>query len=140
MRPPRVPMEPSCALPIRVRMDAISNLAGWLNRRWWGKPFAWLIYGVFAVFTAVCAVVALAGELFLLAIPVAAVYGLVHGGGGSTGSRCDPSYKGACLDPDAADYDCAGGTGDGSKYTGAVRIVGDDHYGLDRDGNGYGCE
>jgi hypothetical protein len=55
-------------------------------------------------------------------------------------SECDPSYSGACLDPYASDYDCEGGSGDGPSYTGAVAVVGDDHYGLDADGDGYGCE
>jgi hypothetical protein len=55
-------------------------------------------------------------------------------------SECDPSYSGACLDPYASDYDCEGGSGDGPSYTGPVAVVGDDHYGLDADGDGYGCE
>jgi endonuclease YncB( thermonuclease family) len=55
-------------------------------------------------------------------------------------SNCHPSYKGACLDPSASDYDCAGGSGNGPAYTGFVRVVGDDEYGLDADGDGYGCE
>jgi endonuclease YncB( thermonuclease family) len=55
-------------------------------------------------------------------------------------SNCHPSYKGACLDPSAYDYDCAGGSGDGPAYTGFVRVVGDDEYGLDADDDGYGCE
>lgn len=55
-------------------------------------------------------------------------------------SECDPNYEGACLDPYAADYDCEGGSGDGPEYTGPVVVVGDDHYGLDADGDGYGCE
>jgi hypothetical protein len=55
-------------------------------------------------------------------------------------SECDPSYSGACLDPYASDYDCEGGSGDGPSYTGAVAVVGDDHYELDADSDGYGCE
>jgi hypothetical protein len=55
-------------------------------------------------------------------------------------SECDPSYSGACLDPYASDYDCEGGSGDGPSYTGAVAVVGDDHYELDADDDGYGCE
>lgn len=55
-------------------------------------------------------------------------------------SECDPSYTGACLDPYASDYDCEGGSGDGPLYTGAVVVVGDDHYELDADSDGYGCE
>jgi endonuclease YncB( thermonuclease family) len=53
---------------------------------------------------------------------------------------CHPSYKGACLDPNASDYDCAGGSGNGPEYTGPVRVVGYDQFGLDADGDGYGCE
>jgi len=55
-------------------------------------------------------------------------------------SECDPNYVGACLDPYASDYDCEGGSGDGPNYTGPVTVVGSDHYGLDADGDGYGCE
>jgi predicted Rdx family selenoprotein len=56
------------------------------------------------------------------------------------GSDCDPNYEGACLDPNAYDYDCEGGSGDGPEYTGPVEVVGDDPYDLDRDGDGYGCD
>jgi hypothetical protein len=56
-------------------------------------------------------------------------------------SNCHPSYRGACLDPSASDYDCAGGSGDGPLYAGFVRVVGYDEYdGLDGDGDGDGCE
>jgi hypothetical protein len=54
--------------------------------------------------------------------------------------KCHPSYKGACLDPLASDYDCAGGSGNGPKYTGVVRVVGTDVFRLDADGDGLGCE
>jgi uncharacterized low-complexity protein len=54
--------------------------------------------------------------------------------------RCHPSYKGACLDPKASDYDCLGGSGNGPKYTGRVRVVGPDVFRLDADGDGWGCE
>ena len=54
--------------------------------------------------------------------------------------RCHPSYRGACLDPNASDYDCIGGSGNGPKYTGTVRVVGPDVFGLDRDGDGWGCD
>jgi len=54
-------------------------------------------------------------------------------------SRCDPNY-GGCV-PIASDVDCAGGSGNGPAYVdGPVRVIGDDIYGLDRDGDGYGCE
>jgi hypothetical protein len=55
-------------------------------------------------------------------------------------ANCDPNYTGACLDPNASDYDCVGGSGNGPKYTGTVTVVGYDHYGLDSDGDGVGCE
>jgi endonuclease YncB( thermonuclease family) len=51
---------------------------------------------------------------------------------------CHPSYKGSCLDPNASDYDCEGGSGNGPLYTGRVQVVGKDVYGLD--GDGIGCE
>jgi hypothetical protein len=60
---------------------------------------------------------------------------------GSSGSKCDPNYQGACLDPNASDYDCAGGSGNGPRYVqGPIRVVGNDHFGLDRDGDGIACE
>jgi hypothetical protein len=61
-------------------------------------------------------------------------------GGGGGGDGCDPNYAGGCLDPSSYDYDCAGGSGDGPDYTGRVRVVGDDHFDLDRDGDGIACD
>jgi len=56
------------------------------------------------------------------------------------GPSCDANYSGACV-PVASDVDCAGGSGNGPEYvSGPVTVVGDDIYGLDRDGNGTGCE
>ena len=55
------------------------------------------------------------------------------------GRNCDPNYSG-CLNPNASDYDCRGGSGDGALYTGPVTVKGDDHYGLDADGDGVGCD
>lgn len=52
--------------------------------------------------------------------------------------NCTPGYK-PCL-PRASDYDCYGGTGNGPKYTGKVKVKGRDIYGLDSDGDGIGCE
>jgi hypothetical protein len=60
--------------------------------------------------------------------------------GGGNRDDCDPNYEGACLDPNSTDYDCEGGSGDGPDYTGPVTVVGDDHFGLDRDGDGSACE
>lgn len=55
-------------------------------------------------------------------------------------SGCDPNYAGPCV-PVASDVDCAGGSGNGPAYVrGPVTVVGSDIYGLDRDGDGVGCE
>lgn len=52
---------------------------------------------------------------------------------------CDPNYSG-CV-PIASDVDCASGSGNGPAYTsGPVEVIGSDIYGLDRDGDGWGCE
>jgi hypothetical protein len=56
-----------------------------------------------------------------------------------TGGGCDPNYSG-CLNPNATDYDCSGGSGDGPLYTRTVTVRGDDHYDLDADDDGIGCE
>jgi hypothetical protein len=43
--------------------------------------------------------------------------------------------------PVASDVDCASGSGNGPAYLdGTARVVGDDIYGLDRDGDGDACE
>lgn len=55
-----------------------------------------------------------------------------------TTPNCTAGYS-PCLPP-ASDYDCAGGSGDGPRYTGFVRVTGSDPYGLDADNDGYGCE
>jgi hypothetical protein len=56
------------------------------------------------------------------------------------GSGCDPNYSGACV-PVASDVDCAGGSGNGPAYVdGPVRVVGNDIYDLDRDGDGIACD
>jgi len=57
----------------------------------------------------------------------------------SGSSGCDPNYSG-CV-PIASDVDCSGGTGNGPEYVdGPVKVIGDDIYGLDRDGDGTGCD
>lgn len=57
----------------------------------------------------------------------------------SVPSGCDPNYSG-CV-PIASDVDCAGGSGNGPAYVqGPVSVIGVDIYGLDRDGDGIGCE
>jgi resuscitation-promoting factor RpfB len=58
--------------------------------------------------------------------------------GGGGGGSCTPGYS-PCLPP-ASDYDCAGESGDGPKYTGVVTVTGSDPYGLDADNDGTGCE
>ncbi|BBZ08780.1 hypothetical protein MDOR_29490 [Mycolicibacterium doricum] len=55
-------------------------------------------------------------------------------------SSCDSNYSGVCV-PIDSDVDCAGGSGNGPSYvSGPVTVVATDVYGLDRDGNGTGCE
>jgi len=58
----------------------------------------------------------------------------------ATKAKCHPSYKLRCLKPNASDYDCRGGSGNGPYYTGLVRVVGPDVFRLDADGDGWGCE
>ena len=56
-------------------------------------------------------------------------------------SNCHPSYPGACLDPTASDYDCAGGSGNGPKYvSGPVQVRSPDPFDLDSNSDGIGCE
>jgi hypothetical protein len=58
---------------------------------------------------------------------------------GTKAGKCDPNYTG-CV-PIAADVDCAGGSGDGPAYVqGPIHVIGNDIYGLDRDGDGIACE
>jgi hypothetical protein len=57
-----------------------------------------------------------------------------------TKPRCHPSYKLKCLKPNAYDYDCIGGRGNGPLYTGLVKVVGPDVFRLDADHDGWGCE
>jgi hypothetical protein len=54
---------------------------------------------------------------------------------------CDPSHPDVCLDPNAEDYDCAGGSGNGPEYVdGPIRVRPPDPFDLDREGDGWGCE
>ncbi|WP_433320629.1 G5 domain-containing protein [Micromonospora sp. CA-269861] len=54
-------------------------------------------------------------------------------------SKCDPNYSG-CV-PIASDVDCAGGGGNGPAYVrGPIRVIGNDIYDLDRDGDGIACD
>jgi len=57
-------------------------------------------------------------------------------------ANCDPCYPDVCIPIEADDYDCYGGPGDGPNYIrGPVRVVcHPDPHGLDRDGDGWGCE
>ena len=53
--------------------------------------------------------------------------------------RCDPNYS-PCV-PIDSDVDCEGGRGNGPSYVrGPVKVVRTDVYGLDRDGDGTGCD
>ena len=61
-----------------------------------------------------------------------------HDFGAGASRICTRGYS-PCLPP-ASDYDCRGGSGNGPKYTGPVRVTGSDPYHLDRDRDGKGCE
>ena len=55
--------------------------------------------------------------------------------------NCDPSYPDVCIPVGAADYDCAGGTGNGPNYIqGPIRVLPPDPHSFDGDGDGVGCE
>ena len=55
-------------------------------------------------------------------------------GGNSTGAGCEPGYS-PCL-PRVADLNCS----DIPASKKPIRVTGSDPYGLDGDGDGYGCE
>ena len=79
-------------------------------------------------------------RLILISIALAGVAAVpTEASSAVTKRKCDPNYRGACLRPNVSDYDCAGG--DGPYYVqGPISVVGDDHYALDRDGDGVACE
>ena len=79
--------------------------------------------------------ITVAAAAAVLALPVAA-----NAGAQPTGQKCHPSYKLKCLKPNAYDYDCIGGRGNGPLYTGLVKVVGRDVFRLDADDDGWGCE
>jgi len=59
--------------------------------------------------------------------------------------NCEPSYTNVCIPVGSADYDCAGGSGNGPNYiSGPVYVRHDvenpDPHGLDKDKDGVGCE
>jgi hypothetical protein len=63
--------------------------------------------------------------------------------GGGGGSDCTAGYSPCLVYHGGADYDCAGGSGDGPYYTEpgvTYTVTGSDPYGLDGDNDGLGCE
>ena len=80
--------------------------------------------------------------LFLAFVAFAACVAVAHASPASSAAKrkCHPSYKLKCLDPRASDYDCIGGSGNGPRYTGLVKVVGPDVFRLDADHDGWGCE
>jgi hypothetical protein len=117
------------------------------------EAWAWMRHRVSAVGLVVTGAFSIGAALAVLAVVVGIGYGIVTGlagdevekassasGSAVSDERCDPNYEGECLDADASDYDCAGGSGDGPEYAGPVEVVGSDPYGLDRDGDGFACE
>lgn len=89
-------------------------------------------------------VLATAGAAAAVALPVSAVTAAT-GNAGPTATaakkKCHSSYRGRCLKPNASDYDCAGGSGNGPYYVrGPFQVVGSDPYRLDSDHDGTACE
>jgi hypothetical protein len=81
----------------------------------------------------------------LITIAIAAVVALPVAANSAAGPtrtarKCHPSYKLKCLKPNAYDYDCIGGSGNGPLYIGLVKVVGPDVFRLDADHDGWGCE
>jgi hypothetical protein len=66
-----------------------------------------------------------------VAIAVLALVGFVTQKSSSSSTQCNPNYE-PCI-PIAPDLSC-------SDIQEKVQIIGDDPYGLDRDGDGFGCE
>ena len=76
----------------------------------------------------------------VVALPVVANAAAQPAQASQTKRKCHPSYKLKCLKPNASDYDCIGGSGNGPYYTGLVKVVGPDVFRLDADHDGWGCE
>jgi uncharacterized low-complexity protein len=85
--------------------------------------------------------ITIAAAAAVVALPVAAnAAAQPTAATGATKRKCHPSYKLKCLKPNASDYDCIGGSGNGPYYTGLVKVVGPDVFRLDADHDGWGCE
>jgi hypothetical protein len=139
---------------------------GWDLRVWgrggWWRPVAVLLAPVQLVSFVLTNALALvgfllwaAGALALASLPLVAlafvlaalVVAFESGGedtapaSSSSAAECEPSYPDDCLDPNAIDYDCEGGGGNGPRYVaGPVAVEGNDPFDLDRDGDGVGCD
>lgn len=74
-------------------------------------------------------IVALGTFAVALSIPIAATTAGAGFGG------CNPNYD-PCV-PNAQDQNCGAS---GGAVTYPVNVIGEDEYGLDRDGNGVGCQ
>src|SRR6476620_2134744 len=72
----------------------------------------------------------------VLALPVAMNAAAQPTQASHTKRKCHPSYKLKCLKPNAYDYDCIGGSGNGPLCTGLVKVVGRDVFRLDADHDG----
>jgi hypothetical protein len=84
--------------------------------------------------------ITIAAAAAVVALPLAANAPARPTGPTGMARKCHPSYKLRCLKPNAYDYDCAGGSGNGPLYTGRVKVVGPDVFRLDADGDGWGCD
>jgi hypothetical protein len=119
------------------------------------ESWAWMRHRMSAIALAATGTLSLGAALIAISIMVGIGYGVLSAVSGwdpagwsteetssasAAGRSCDPTYRGECLDSNAVDYDCAGGSGNGPEYAGPVEVVGADPFGLDADGDGFGCE
>ena len=64
---------------------------------------------------------------------VAAAPPVLESSSDTSGSKCDPNYKGTCVPIVSYDLNC-------DDISGSVSVVGSDRHGFDGDGDGSGCE
>jgi len=87
----------------------------------------------------------LIGTAILLQIALAPALPKAHAADAAkpAGKSCTAGYSPCLVYHHGADYDCAGGGGNGPYYTKAgvvYRVRGSDRYRLDSNNNGKGCE
>ncbi len=87
------------------------------------ETYAWMRFGTSAIALAIGWTLSLTAGLAAVAVAATLAYSILAGliswdpvgllddsseAASASTSDCDPNYRGACLDPDAEDYDCEG--------------------------------